>query len=358
MDTISLKKYIFENKKIEYVLNEIGCHSIKYHPNKDFFSCANYNGDNTGAINIKNNEYLNVINYTRNEFSDNSDIITLVEYNKNLSFIDAVKYIHKILGLEYKYSKKSSKKPKKEESNMLEVFEKHLCKKKKVDVSDIQILDEDLINDYIPLLHIDWFKEGIMPWTRDKFGLAYSYKYKRVVIPIRYWLTKELVGFNMRTTVENYDEFGIKKYYLTPTYQKNLNLYGLAENYDTIQKAGYVVVYESEKSVLKRDSLGDSTGVALSGHTMSDEQASILWGLDVDIIISMDKDVSIEEIRHMCSKLYRGRNVYYTYDKWDLLSEKDSIADKSNKIFDFMMKYKFKYDEKEHSIYLESLKKK
>ena len=57
MDTISLKKYIFENNKIEYILNEIGCRDIVYHKNKEFYSCSNFNGDNKSAVNVKNNEY-------------------------------------------------------------------------------------------------------------------------------------------------------------------------------------------------------------------------------------------------------------------------------------------------------------
>ena len=59
----------------------------------------------------------------------------------------------------------------------------------------------------------------------------------------------------------------------------------------------------------------------------------------------------------MCEKLCKGRNVYYTYDKWDLLGEKDSIADMSNKIFNFFIKHKVKYDAFEHKEYLKSLKK-
>lgn len=357
MDTISLKKYIFENEKIEYVLDQIGCHNIKYHSNKDFFSCSNYNGDNPAAVNVKNNQYLNVTNWTRDkEFDGNSDVITLVQYNKGCSFIDAVKYLHSILGLEYKWSKpqKKAHPPVK----LCDRFEKYKQKYYKNDVNDIQFLDEDLLNDYVPLLYIGWFHEGIMPWTAKKFGLAYSYKRKRVIVPMRYWLTGELLGINARTTVENYEEFGIKKYFLTPTYPKNTNLYGLYENYDSIQKAGYVVVYEAEKSVLKRDSLNDSTGVALSGHFISDEQVSILIGLNVDIIISMDKDVRIEQVWHICSKFYKIRNVYFTYDKWDVLGEKDSIADMSNKIHGFFMKHKFKYDAVEHKKYLDSFNKK
>lgn len=356
MDVISLKQYIFENSKIEFVLESIGCHNIKYHSNKDFFSCANIDGDNVGAVNVKNNEYLNVVNWTREkDFDDNSDIITLVEYNKKISFIEAIKYLHKILGLDFKWTGK--KVEKNQDQNPLSIFEKYRCKKK-VDVSDINIIDEDVLNDFVSLLYIGWLREGIMPWTAKKFGIAYSYRRKRVIIPMRYWLTGELLGINSRTTVENYEEFGIKKCYITPSYQKNINLFGLYENYESIKKAGYVVIYEAEKSVLKRDSLNDSTGVALSGHSISEEQVRILIGLNVDIVISLDNDIPIEEVRHMCEKFYNIRNVYYTHDKWNLLNEKDSIADKPNKIFDFLMKYKVQYDAEEHRQYLKSLGKK
>lgn len=351
-----LKEYIYKNGKIEYILNEIGCHSIVYHPNKEFYSCANFNGDNKGAINVKNNKYLNVYNWTRTDyFKENSDIITLVQYNKNLSFIDAIKYLHKILGLPFEITKKEDKKNK---FDPLEIFKKILKHdRRQIDVSDIHVLDDKLIDDFVPMLHIDWLREGITERTRKKFGLAYSYKYKRVVIPMRYWATGQLLGFNQRTTVKNWDEFNIKKYYISPTYQKSLNIYGLYENYDSIQKAGYVVVYEAEKSVLKRDSLNDPTGVALSGHSISDEQVRILIGLNVDVVIAMDKDVKIEELRHMASKFYMIRNVYYVYDKWDLLKEKDSPADASNKIYEFLLKHKVKYDEFEHKQYLKSLEK-
>lgn len=357
--TISeLKKYIFENEKIEYILNEINCHNIKYHPNKNYYSCSNYNGDNPAAINVKNNEYLNVVNWTRTEeFKEGSDIVTLVQYNKSMSFVEALKFLHKILDLPFEFKKQKSKKKKGEEENPLWVFEKHKGNRKIVNVDDIRVLEDKVLNDYVPLLHIDWYKEGIMPWTREKFGLCYSYKYKRIIIPIRHWATGELIATNARTVVENYEEFNIKKYILTSGYNKQSNLYGLWENYNAIQKAGYVVIYESEKSVLKRDSLGDSTGVALSGHTLSDEQVLILSGLNVNIIIALDNDISIDEVRHMCSKFYGVRNVSYILDKWNLMPDKSSPADCSNKVFNFLMKHKVKYDEHEHNLYLKSLNK-
>ena len=354
--TISeLKEYIYNERKIEYVLEEIGCHNIVYHSKKEYYSCSNFNGDNPGAINVRNNEYLGVTNYTRTkEFGDNSDIITLVQYNKGMSFIEALKYLHKILDLQFEFKRKEDT-PKK--VNPLNIFTRQLRNKRSVvNVDDIHTLDNKLLDDFVPMLHIDWLREGIMPWTREKFKLAYSYKHKRVVVPLHYWATGELLGFNQRTTVENFDEFGIKKYFITPTYPKALNLYGLYENYDSIQKAGYVVVAESEKSVLKRDSFGDGTVVALSGKSISDEQVRILMGLNVEIVIGLDKDVDINEVRHMCNKFVNVRKVSYIHDFMDILGSKDAPMDASNKDYQFLFESRIVYDRSEQRKYKESLK--
>lgn len=356
--TISeLKEYIWKNEKIEYILEQLGCHEIKYNAQKEYWSAAHADGDNPQGVNIRNNEYLNYRSFSRGvDYEDNKDLISLVESTKKLSFIDAIKYLHQILDLHFEF-KKSDENPKKKIDH-LDIFKRQLRNNRAtVNVNDIHVLDDKLIDDYVPMLHIDWYKEGIMPWSRDKFKLAYSYKHKRVIIPLRYWLTGELLGFNMRTTVENYNEFNIKKYFITPTYPKALNLYGLYENYNSIKKAGYVVIYEAEKSVLKRDSLGDSTGVALSGHSISEEQVNILSGLEVEIILALDKDVPINEVRHICDKFKNHRNVSYIYDKWDIMSAKDSPADCSNKVYQFLFNHRVKYDELEHEKYKESLKR-
>lgn len=350
-----LKKYIFENEKIEYVLIELGCHNIKYNERKEYYSAAFHDGDNPQGINIQNNQYLNFRSFSRGiSYEDRKDIIDLVQYVTDKNFIDSVKYLHDILGLEYK---RKPEKKKKEKFDPLYIFKNAIISKKRVNVDEINAIKEELLDDYVPIIHIDWYREGIMPWTAKKFGLSYSYKYKRIVVPIRHWLTKELVGVNMRTTVKNYNELGISKYFITPTYQKSLNLYGLAENYESIQKAGYVVVTESEKSVLKRDSLCDSTLVAIQGKSMSEEQARILIGLNTEVVIALDKDVPLEEVRSICEKFYRIRKVSYIYDKWNLLGDKDSPADGRNKIYNFLFKYRVVYDETEHQKYLDSIGK-
>lgn len=356
MDTISLKKYIYENNKIEYVLQEIGCGNIKYHSNKEFYSCSNYNGDNQGAVNVKNCPQLWVTNWTRqNEFPEGSDIFNLVQYNKQCSFVESVKYLHKILDLDYSPYKKQEKK---EKFDPLNVFKRVLSARRRVDVNEIHAISDEALNDYVPMLYISWFREGVMPWTREKFGIAYSYKHKRVVIPLRSWLDGALLGFNQRTTVENYEELGISKYFITTSYQKSLNLYGLWENREEIEQKRYVVIVESEKSVLKRHSLNDGTCVALQGKTLSDEQLRIILGLDVDeVIVALDNDVPIEEVRYMCEKFYRFRKVSYVKDSWDLLDKKDSPCDVKNKVYNFLMKFRTTYDNSEHSKYLKSIER-
>ena len=356
--TISeLKEYIYKQNKIRDILEELGCHNIDYNDKRETWTAAHPDGDNPQGINIRNNEYLNYRSFSRGvDFADGKDLISLVEITKKLSFIDSLKYLHKILGLPFDFKKKEDKSKKK--VNPLDIFTRQIRGNRSVvNVDDIHVLDDNLLDDFVPMLHIDWLKQGITERTRKKFGLAYSYRHKRVVIPMRYWLTGQLLGFNQRTTVENYKEFDIKKYFITPTYPKQINLYGLYENYDSIQKAGYVVVAESEKSVLKRDSLGDGTVVALSGKSISQEQIRILIGLNVEIVIGLDKDVNVNEIRHICEKFKNARKVSYIHDFMDILGDKDAPMDASNKDYRFLFESRIVYDRSEQRKYQESLKK-
>lgn len=354
-----LKEYIYKEGKIEFILESIGCHSIKYHQNKKYYSCANIpnqdgDGDNKTAINVYNDENLGCINYTRN-IGKPADLITLVGYNMNLSFVESVKYLHKLLGLKYQYNSRQESKDKTDKIDPLEIFKKVKRKRNKVNINDIEIYDSSIIEEYEPVLHIDWVRDdGITEFTRKKFNIGYSHKHKRIVIPVRYWAGEEddYIGIIGRTVVKSYSILDIPKYYPLKPYSKSLNLYGLQENYQTIQKANYCVVAESEKSVLKRHSRLDGTVVAIGSHSLSEEQVKILIGLNVDIIIAYDKDIPLKHIWSECEKFYQIRNIYFIYDKHDLLKDKEAPMDATNKIYNYLLKYKIKYDKKERNKYL------
>ena len=128
---------------------------------------------------------------------------------------------------------------------------------------------------------------------------------------------------------------------------------------EEIEKKHVIVIGESEKSVLKRDSRGDGTWVAISGKTLSEEQVRIILGLDVhEIVIALDKDVIEPEIWSMCSRFFRQRKVSYIWDSYDLLGQKDCAADACNKVYNFLYKHRIEYTEEIHKKYLKSLEKK
>lgn len=359
MTSQELKEYILENNKIEYILEELGCRSIVFHPDKNYWTATQPDGDNLLGVVICQFTYLNYFSYSRNvHINDQRDIFYLIQQIKNINFSQTMKYVHKLLGIDYRFKKEE----KKQQFNALEILLKHdkKYKKRSVNVLDFNhtILNEDILNDFVPMIHEDLFREGIIKKTIVKFGLGYSYKYKRTIFPHRLWNTGELIGYNARTSIENYDEFGIKKYFLTPGMKKENNVFGLYENYTDIKKAGYITVFESEKSVFKRDSLCDSTGVALSGHSMSDVQANIISSLDLkEIVIAMDKDVPIEEVWHMCEKFFHRRRVSYILDTENLLDKKDSPADASNIVYNLLFQNRIHYGEKEHQEYEKRLKR-
>ena len=98
--------------------------------------------------------------------------------------------------------------------------------------------------------------------------------------------------------------------------------------------------------------------MAISGKNISEEQVRILIGLNVEIVLAMDKDVDINEIRFMCEKFKNIRKVSYIYDFIDVLQNKDAPMDARNKDYQFLFENRIVYGEEEQRRYQESLKKK
>lgn len=347
-----LKEYIIENDYIEKILNELECHDIKEYQTE--WRAGLPGGTNKTAVCIKKDTLSTAI---RNKDGNiNGDIFTLVMKIKNISFGKANRYIHKCLGLTFSFTKVQTN----ENYDPLRIFKKVKRKKHYLD-EDIPVYKEDCLKEYVDLPYIGWIREGILPMACQRFNIGYSFEHKRIVIPERKWdgLDDDYIGISGRTTIPNYEMFDIPKYFkLSKTYPKGLNVYGINENYDTIQEAGYVVVFESQKSVLKRYSRKDGTGAAIGNCELTDEQVRILISLNVEICICLDEGIGLNHIRKQCEKFYGIRNVSYMYDKWELLKKgsKDSPADLPNKQYKFMLKYRIPYDSREHNIYIKENK--
>lgn len=345
MNATELIKYIYENNLTEDILNKLDCYNITDREKE--FRCGLPEDTSNTRVRIKKTEYLNITIFQSDDKIIRGNIITLVMHIKNVSFPRANKLIHEYIGIKYSYKKTSNKNTSKK-ANPLDFFKSMYKKKRNFDVSSIDLYDENLLIEYTPNLHKSWLSEGIISKTARIFNIGYDYKTKRIIIPHRLWSGNEndYVGIIGRTTIKNFELLGIPKYFPLKAYPKGINLYGLNENYKEIQEKGYVVVFEAEKSVLKRHSRLDGTGVALMCHDITDEQVKILIGLNVEIIFAMDKGVKKEHVWSMCDKFYGIRKVGYIEDKYNIIPDKESPADLSNKIYESLFKYRTLYDSK------------
>lgn len=347
MTSHDIKKYIIENNKVQDIVHEFGCHGFKEH--KKEYRCGLPNDSNTTKVAI-NKESLKVKIFKPTSEIVMGDIFTLYMDIFDTSFVNANKFVHKILGLTYKWKTKDKSKA----IDPLDIFKK-VKEKSKFNVSDIDIYNEDIFADYLPFAHIKWIREGIMPYTCKEFNIGYSFEQKRIIIPHRYWCgdENEYLGIMGRTTNDNFDMLEIPKYLALKPFPKSVNLYGLQENYKPIQEAGYVVVAESEKAVLKRHSLLDRTVVALCSHNILDEQVRILIGLNVEIIIAMDKDIPLSHVKMECNKFYNIRKVSYIWDNLDLLKPKESPMDARNVVYKYLLNNRIPFDKEERQKYID-----
>lgn len=351
MIATELKKYINENDKICFVLEQAGFDRVKDHG--EYITAQNPDGDNPSAVNMYKTDFLLYINYTRNvKPDDKQDIFDAVQYAKNIDFRSAIKWLHDLLELPYTY-KKDVKQKKNLKSDVLNIFKKYKVNRQRYNVEDLKELSNEEMRDFAPVIHIDIFREGIIKKTIDKFGLSYDYQHKRTVFPMHSWIDGKIIGLNERTSIKDWELLDIKKYFITKGFNKGVNLYGLWENRNEIESQKTVVIVESEKSVCKQDSRGHSNLVALSGHTISKEQVRIILGLRVnEIIIALDKDIDIYQVAGICEKFYGLRKVSFIWDEDDLIGDKDSPADADNRTYQFLMDHRKIYNERLHKAYL------
>jgi DNA primase len=333
MDALDLKKHIIENNLIMTVLEKLQCHSIKPYP-LEYRAGLPDHGNPTG-ISVKKDTLKTTVYSSEKEVG--GDIFTLIMKIKSISFPKSVVYMHKLLGIPYELFSKPIEKP----YNPIDVFTSVLSRSYDYNAT-LKVYDEKMLKPFINLPNIWWLKEGIPPNIQEKFKLGYCPQSHRITIPQRYWCGGEndYIGCKGRTIFEEWELLGIPKFSALVKFSKTLNVYGLQENYEAIQKAGEVIVFEAEKSVLKMASWGYNNAVAISGHELSIEQIKILIGLDVDIVIAYDKDITEGFIKEACGHFTKMRRTSYIFDRDDVLDNKMSPVDKRKRTFDFLYKHR------------------
>ena len=334
MDIQNLKQYILDNDKIPLILESLECHAIQ--KNSNYYSCANSDGDNRTAISVYCNESLITLDYTRDipSINGNSDIFSLVQFCKNCSFFDAVKFVCNAIGIDYYYDFD-------EELPQSIKFTKMFLNMDKGDNSEdedipVKPISEHILSYYKPYVN-DLFKiDGIDYETQNEFEIGYDQFFNRITIPIRDELGN-LCGVKGRLFKKELDKDD-EKYLYIERCSKSRILYGLYKTYQYIQHKKQVFVSEAEKGVMQLYSYGYRNCVATSGSKISKHQVEMLTRLNVDVIFCYDKDVTETENKEIGDRFIKEIPVYALIDKDNILKEKESPMDKKEN-FEYLLKH-------------------
>lgn len=320
MDIKLLKQYIYENNKVVDILQEIGCHSIKSH--SSYWTCGNHDGDNKQAITVYANENLNCINYTR-ELGTPSDLLSLICFNKQFSFFEALKWLCSYLGISYYYDFEGEIPESIRITKML--FE---MQQGNLDIEDkpLKPISEKILSYYYPYVNDYFFNDGISYETQQEFEIGYDQETNRITIPIRDEIGN-LCGIKGRLFKQELQENELKYIYLEPCGRSKI-LYGLYKTYSYIKKIGKCFITESEKGVMQLWSMDIYNSIGIGGKKISSHQIEKLTRLGVDLIFAYDKDVTKKEIEDIADRFIDGVNIYYLFDDKNILPEKTSPSDR------------------------------
>lgn len=320
MKSSDLKEYIVEQNCIDTILEDLGCGNIVFHGG--YYTCSNPDGNNKSAVTIYVDNLI-VVNYTRciAKNKRTTDLFDLVAFYRDCSFPEALKYVHGILGLDY-YQEREEPCESLQILRMLKDMSSNDSDEE--DRQPLKPISENILKYYLPYPNKLFYDDGISLDVQQEFGIGYDPQSNRITIPL---LTPagDLCGVKGRLFGDA-DEHNPKYLYIEKTVKSKL-LYGLYENREYIKNSNHIFIFEAEKSVLQCASNGMRNCVALGGKSISKTQVELIVRTGCTPIISLDKGISLEEIKNVAASFLENIPVYYIYDNDDIMSDKQSPSD-------------------------------
>lgn len=336
MTSKQLKLHLLNNPTlIITILEELGCHHIKLVEGKRVMA-ALPDGDNQTSVQvILLDDNLGTIVHTRLDYQG-GDIYNFVSYMKGCNFRNSLMFICRLLNIEY--STNYVKPTNNETYSFLRKFNR-INEESEVVVN--KKIPESVLDEYIYAAHQMFVDDNLTIDSQYKFGIRYDFYGQRILIPIRD-TEGNLVTIKGRTIHEDYKNRNIMKYIAYYEYYARNLLYGYYENYWDILMSDEIILVESEKAVIQADGYGVNNIVALSKNKISDEQLFKLISLNKDIVLALDKDVSIEELRVIAEEFKGLCNVYAIYDDKNILVGKESPMDRGCDVWNKLYENKIK----------------
>ena len=215
------------------------------------------------------------------------DSISLVQHVKHLDFNQAVSWICSVLHLQVGQI---------EENKCIDNWAELRRFLPNVEPEPDKLLtyDKSILSLFDHLYPQEWLDYGISADILDKFGIGWYARQACISIPVVF--NGQLVGVRGRYTREQ--DVAKGKYRPICTldgtvlkFPSSACLYGYDQNKAAIEKSRQVVLFESEKSVLKAPSFGIDNSLAVFGSNISKQHIQLLLELGVnDVVLCMDSD--------------------------------------------------------------------
>jgi DNA primase len=336
-DLGEIKKRIIEEERLEELLNLMGCDCVKFRNNRyEAMLPPKFNSDNARSVQVYVNENISCRIRTRGV--SNIDIFDLVSYivfdcfdensiHKNLP--KSKRWICENLG--YKEYLQSNFQFEEKEDHLKWLHDlKRKRNKKQFEIKENEVFDDEILNQFIMYPHLKYLEEGIEYKTQIEFQVGFDVQTERIIYPIHNQFG-EIVSIKGRTLDPLWKEKNIPKFlYLIPFnmmyewYNWHRALYYILEEKE-------VIIYEGEKTCWLSTQFGKRNCLAIGGSDISNFQVQMIknLGLDLKIIIALDKDKSADDFKKQGRKFGYTRNVYAMWDGKNLFSkaEKHSPTD-------------------------------
>lgn len=310
--------------KIIELLDMYGFNGVKNNAYEIRFGIGEGHNPNAARISLKNNPQLYVNDFVR---SLNTDIFAYIMDIRNVTFRDVIMQVKRLLGIENIEGTTAKKK-------LFGGWVDRLGQTFKAQ-QEITVYPDGILNNYLDLYSRAFMNDGIDCDTQDIFNIRYDAVTQRIVFPI-YTRYGEIMGVKGRA---NYiTEKDDPKYLYLVECPMRETLYGYSQNYRELFGRD-VYVFEAEKSVMQCYSFGCDQAVAVGCHSLSDNQADMLFDLHpTNIYFMFDKGLDIELTKKAIEKIaYKvrliGTKIYY----WDwhdsTLPDKSSPTDYGKEVF-------------------------
>ena len=278
-----VKSKLLENPElIQHILETFEFDKVRIRNNE--IRCAFEHGMNPTAvvIRLQNNDSLFVKDYEKNI---SYDLITYIVKTKGIHYRDVLNVIKKETGITSLYSYKKN-------IGLFGGIYNNI--KRSIDDIEIKTYPEEVLDEYENIQNLRWLRDGILLETQRKWDVRYDVDSQRIVFPIR-TPTGEICAIKGRANFElsEYEP----KYLFLRNGPMSQTLFAYYENYDTLYE-GDILIFESEKSVLKLDSWGYHNAIALGSNSLSTTQAKLIMSLNPrSVTFMLDNSLPLENTK-------------------------------------------------------------